>query len=58
VGRHTGKKPFARPRLRYEANIKMDLKAVGWESINWIYLAQNRDRWQAIANEIMDLWFT
>jgi len=58
VGRHKGKKPLGRPRLRWEDNIKMDLQNVGWESINWIHLAQNRDRQQALANEIMNLWVT
>ena len=57
VGRPKGKKPLGRPRLRWEDNIKMDLKYVGWGSINWIYLAQNRDRREALANEIMNLWF-
>jgi hypothetical protein len=55
---HKGKKTLGRPRLRWEDNIKMDLQDVGWESINWIYLAQNRDRQQALANEIMNLWVT
>jgi len=58
VGRHKGKKPLGRPRLIWEDNIKMDLQDVGWESINWIYVAQNRDRRQALVNEIMNLWVT
>jgi len=58
MGRQKGKQPLGRPRLRWEDNIKMDLQDVGWESINWIYLAQNRDRRQAFANEIMNFWVT
>jgi hypothetical protein len=34
----------------------MNLKEIGWEDVDWIYLAQNRDQWQALVNMIMDFW--
>jgi hypothetical protein len=43
-------------RRRWEDNIKMDFKAIGWESADWIYFAQNRDQWLALMNLIMDFW--
>ena len=46
---------FGRPRRRWEDNIKMDLQEVGCEDINWIELAQDRDRGQALVNAIMSL---
>jgi hypothetical protein len=55
-GRDTlGKEPFGRPRRRWEDNIKMDLREVGWECMDWIELAQNRDRWRALENAVMNL---
>jgi len=53
VGRPEGKRPFARPRRRWEDSIKVDLQEVGW-GLGWIYLAQNRDRWQALLNAVMN----
>ena len=47
-----GKKPLGRIRLRWEANIKMDLQEVGWWGVDWIGLAQDRDRWRALVNAI------
>jgi hypothetical protein len=44
-----------RPRRRWEDNIKMDIREVGWEDMNWIDLAQDRDRWRAIVNAVMNL---
>jgi len=46
VGKPEGKRPLGRPRHRWEENIKMDLQEVGCECVNWIDLAQNKDRWQ------------
>ena len=45
-----------RPRHRWEDNIKMDLQEVGCGGMNWIRLAEYRDRWQALVNAVMKLW--
>jgi len=55
VGKPEGKRPLGRPRRRGEDNIKMDLQKVGCESMDWIDLAQDRDRWRALVNEVMNL---
>jgi hypothetical protein len=55
VGKHEGRRPLGRPRLRWEDNINMDLREVGWGGVDWIDLAQDRDRWQALVNEVMNL---
>jgi hypothetical protein len=52
VGRPEGKRPLRRPRFRWEDHTKMDLKEVGWGSIDWIVLAEDRDRWWALENVI------
>jgi hypothetical protein len=49
-----GKRPLGRLKPRWEGDIKMDLQEVGW-SIDWIDLAQDRDRWRAFVNEVMNL---
>ena len=50
-----GKKPLGRPRLRWEDNIKLDLQEVGSGDIDWMELAQDRDRWRAFVNAVMNL---
>jgi len=50
-----GKRPLGRPRLRWEDNIKMDLQEVGCEGMDWIELVQDRDRWWALVNAVMNL---
>jgi hypothetical protein len=45
VGKPKGKRPLGRPRRRWEDNIKMDLREIGWGGMDWIDLAQNRDQW-------------
>jgi hypothetical protein len=50
VGRPEGRRPLGRPRRRWEDNIKMDLG-----DVDWIHLAQNRDRWRALVNTLMNL---
>jgi hypothetical protein len=55
VGRPEGRRPLGRPRHRWEDNIKMDLRAAGWVGMNWIELAQDRDRWRALVNAVMNL---
>jgi hypothetical protein len=41
---------------RWEDNIKMDLQEVGWGGMDWIDMAQDRDRWRAVVNSVMNLW--
>jgi hypothetical protein len=55
VGNPEGKRPLGRPRRRWVVNIKMDLREVGWDGIDWIDLAQDRDQWKALVNKIMNL---
>jgi len=54
-GVNWGKEPFGRPRRRWEDNIKMDLQEVGCGGMDWIELAQDRDRWRALVNAVMNL---
>jgi hypothetical protein len=55
VGRPEGRRPLGRPRRRWEDNIKMDLKDVGFGDVDWIHWAQDRDRWRALVNTVMNL---
>ena len=55
VGRPEGKRPLGRPRRRWEDNTKMDPREVGWGSMDWIDLAQDRDRWRSVVNAVMNL---
>jgi hypothetical protein len=55
VGKPEGRRPLGRPRRRWEDNIKMDLREVGWGGMDWINLAQDRDRWRALVNAVMNL---
>ena len=55
VGKPEGKRPFGRPRCRWEDNIKMDLQEVGGGCEDWMELAQDRDRWWALVSTVMNL---
>ena len=55
VGKPEGKSPLGSSRRRWEDNIKMDLQEVGCGGMDWIDLAQDRDRWWALVNAVMNL---
>ena len=54
VGKPEGKRPLERARRRWEDNIKMDLQEVGCGGMDWIDLVQDRDRWRALVNVVMN----
>jgi hypothetical protein len=55
VGKPEGKRPLGRPRRRWVDNIKMDLRGIGWDSMDWIELAEDRDQWRALVNTVTNL---
>jgi len=55
VGKPEGKKPLGRPRHSWENNIKMDLQEVGCEGMDWLDLAEDRNRWRTLVNGVMNL---
>jgi hypothetical protein len=55
VGKPGGKIPLERPRCRWEDNIKMDVREIGWSGKDWMDLAQDRDQWRALVNTVMNL---
>jgi hypothetical protein len=55
VGKPEGKRPLGRPRRRWVNNTKMDLREIGWDGMDWIKLAQDRDQWRALVNTVMNL---
>jgi hypothetical protein len=50
-----GKRPLGRTRRMWVNNIKMDLREIGWDGMDWIDVAQNRDQWRALLNTVMNL---
>jgi hypothetical protein len=56
VGRSEGRRPLGRPRCRWEDNIKTYLQEVGWGGMDWIDMAQDRDRWRELVSVVMNLW--
>jgi hypothetical protein len=55
VGKPEGKRPLGRPRRRWEDNIILDLREIGWDDMDWIDLAQDRNQWRAFVNTVMNL---
>jgi hypothetical protein len=51
------RRPLGRPRRRWEDNIRMDLREVECGCVDWMELAQDRDRWSALVSALMNLWF-
>jgi hypothetical protein len=54
VGKPEGMRPLGRPRRRWEDNIRMDLREIGWGVMNLIDLAQDRGQWRALVNTVMN----
>jgi hypothetical protein len=55
VGKKEGKRPLGIPRRSWVDNIRMNLLEVGWGDVDWIDLAQDRDRWRALVNSVLNL---
>jgi hypothetical protein len=55
VGKPEGKRSLGRPMCRWEDNIRMDLREIRWEVVNWVHLDQFLDQWQAVVNTVMNL---
>jgi hypothetical protein len=55
VGKPEGKIPFRRSRRRSVANIKIDLREIGWDGVDWMDMAQDRDQWRALVNKVLNL---
>jgi hypothetical protein len=55
VGRPEGRRPRGKPRRRWVDNIKIDLREIGWDGMDWIDLAQDRDQWRALVRAVMNL---
>jgi hypothetical protein len=55
VGKPEGKRPLGRRRRRRLDCIKIDLREIRWDGVDWIELAQNRDQWRALVNTVMNL---
>jgi hypothetical protein len=54
VRKPEGRKPLRIPRRRWEDNIRLDLREIMWEDVDWIYLAQDRDQWRVLVNTAMN----
>jgi hypothetical protein len=57
VGKPEGRRPLGRPKRRWDDNIRMDFREIGFGDVDWIHLAQDRDRWRALVNTVMSLRF-
>jgi hypothetical protein len=55
AARPEGRRPLGRPRIRWEDNIKMDLREIRFGDVDWIHCTQDRDRWRAVVNTVMNL---
>jgi hypothetical protein len=54
VGKPEGKRPLGRPKLRWEDNIVMNLREIGWSGMDWIDLTQDMDQWRALMNTVIN----
>jgi hypothetical protein len=55
VGKPEGMRALGRPRCRWVENIKMDIREIGWDCMDWIDVAKDRDQWRALVNMVMNL---
>jgi hypothetical protein len=55
VGKPDGKRPLGKPRRRWVDNIKIDLREIGWDGMDWIDLAQDSAQWRTLVNTVMNL---
>jgi hypothetical protein len=55
AGKSEGERPLVRQRRRWVDNIKMDLREIGWDGLDWVDVAQDRDQWKALVNTVMNL---
>jgi hypothetical protein len=55
MGKPEEKRPLGRPRHRWEDGIRMDLREIGWMNVDWLQLAQDRDRWRALVNTVKNV---
>jgi hypothetical protein len=55
MGKSEGKRPLGTPRHRWEDGIRMDLRQIGWGNVQWPQMTQDRDRWWALVNTVMNL---
>jgi hypothetical protein len=55
VRKPEGRRPLGRPRRRWVDNIKMDLREIGWDGVDWIDLTRDRGQWRALVNTVMSL---
>jgi hypothetical protein len=56
VGKPEGKGPLGRPRYKWKGYIRIDLREIGWEGVDWIHLAQVRDQLRVLLNTVMKYW--
>jgi hypothetical protein len=54
-GKPEGRRPLGRPRRGWVENIKMDLREIGWDGVDWIDVAEDRDQWAALVNTVLNL---
>jgi hypothetical protein len=56
VGKPEGKKPLGSPRHRWVDKIKVDLREIGWDGVDWIDMAQDKDQWRDLVNMVLNPW--
>jgi hypothetical protein len=56
AGKPEGKRPLGRPSRRWVYNIKMDLREIEWDGVDWIDMVQDRDKWRALVKTILNIW--